>query len=335
MSSSTFRPRAASLRSRTVAAVAARTLRPVTRVIPARGPGIWFTRGVLAGSLLVGGTRARGASVVPIDTTIVGRGRVRGEWVRPPGTRAEAPRTAGVVLYVHGSAYVGCSVATHRGLVSRIAQQTGADVFSVEYRLAPRHRFPAAVDDVERAYTWLLDQGVPADRVVLMGDSAGGHLVVDLALELVRSGGPAPAALVLFSPLVDHTFALARARETLRPDPLVTADAARRLIDRYAEGLDLAHPRLAHGFAHGETLPPTLIQAGGAEMLAADAHALHRKLRATGTPATLEVWPGQLHVFQALPRLVPEAEPALRRATDFVRARLAEQPLGVVEEISA
>jgi len=326
-------PRQPSRRARITATVAAHTLRPITRMVPGNALGLAFTRGVLAGSLHAFGTRSR-STVIPVDEPVLDSGRVVGEWVRPRHLDADAARTDAVILYIHGSAYVGCSTSTHRGLVSRIAEQTGLDVFSVEYRLAPRHVFPAAVDDVARAHGWLLDQGVSPHRIILMGDSAGGHLAVDLALHLVRSHEAPPAALAVFSPLVDHSFALSRRRERLRPDPLVTAADAQRLIDRYVGHTDITHPRLTHVFAAGEVLPPTLIQAGGGEMLVADAHALHDALAAAGTPVTLEVWPGQIHVFQAMPRLVPEADAALRRATDFVTRAAARARLSVVDDAS-
>ena len=235
-----------------------------------------------------------------------------GEWNRPT-----APRR-GVILYVHGSAYVGCSVRTHRPLVSQIAAAAGVPVFSVEYRLAPRHVFPAAADDVRRAYDHLLADGHRPDEIVLAGDSAGGHLALDLALDLLRTGQTMPAGMALLSPLVDPTLRLAEERERVRRDPMLSARGARRLIARYVADTDPLHARLTHVVATHETLPPTLIQAGGAEMLAADAHHLHDMLGASGTASRLEVWPGQIHVFQAMGRLVPEAQRAIDGIGDFV-----------------
>lgn len=330
-----FHQRPPSRRAGITRTVARASLRPVTSSLPANRAGLAVSRGILAGALAAFGWSARGSLVIPVDSTTHDRGRLRGEWVRRRGVGVEEPRTGHVILYVHGSGYAACSVATHRGLVAQIADQTGLDAFSVDYRLAPRHRFPAAIDDVERAFEWLVDQGVSADRIIVMGDSAGGHLAIDLALHRRRTGLPGPAALVVFSPLVDHTFRLSSRREQARPDPLVTAAAAKRLIDHYAGDIDPEHPRLTHVIAEGESLPPTLIQAGGAEMLAADAHALHRSLVRSQTPVRLEVWPGQLHVFQAMPRLIPEASVALRRATTFVRAVVASMPAAAEEERSA
>ena len=132
-----------------------------------------------------------------------------------------------------------------------------------------------------------------------------------------------PAALVMFSPLADPSCDLMELRERIQPDPLVSVRAVRRLFAHYLLDTDPKHPRLTHVLADGEVLPPTLIQAGGAEFLAGDAHHLHDMLAAAGTPVTLEIWPGQMHVFQAAPRLIPEAEVALGRAAAFISTALA------------
>ncbi len=153
----------------------------------------------------------------------------------------------------------------------------------------------------------------------MAGDSAGGHLCVDLCLSLLRAGRGLPAAQLLLSPIIDLSLALAAKREQARPDPMISAGGARRLIDLYTDGADPAHERLAVTPRPGEVLPATLIQVGGREMLAADAHALHERLLETGTSSRLEVWPDQVHVFQAMPVLVPEADRALRRGATFLR----------------
>jgi acetyl esterase/lipase len=253
--------------------------------------------------------------VTPVDEVLVGGHQLRGEWVRGPG----ATRTDAAIVYLHGSGYVICSTRTHRGLTSRLSHLTGLPVFSVDYRLAPEHRFPAAADDVLAAFRWVVAAGTPAHRIVVAGDSAGGHLTVDLALELHRAGETGPAAHVLFSPLFDLTFTLSSQRERVRRDPMISAASARRLVGLYTAGTDQDHPRLRLDLAGAPALAPTLIQAGGAEMLVDDARHLAEQLRRTGGRCELEVWPRQMHVFQALPRLVPEARPALRRAAAFIR----------------
>lgn len=289
------------------------------------GPlGIAITRRVLAGLMAAGSVTARGVEVTEVDQVDDRHGRIKGEWALPAGAR-----TDGVVLYIHGSGYNLCSTRTHRPMVTRIAAATGMAVYSTEYRLAPKHVFPTAAEDVERAYDWLLDQGWRPDQVIVAGDSAGGHLTLDLALVLLRAGRELPAGLVMLSPLVDPSCDLMEQREQVLPDPMISAAAVRRLLAHYLAGADARHPRLTHVVAEGEVLPPTLIQAGGAEFLAADAHHLHDMLAATGTEVTLEVWPGQMHVFQAAPRVLPEADAALARASRFM-VRAVEQRAAAV-----
>lgn len=294
------------------------TLRPAATTLPTNELGIAVSRQLLARSMAAFGIVAPGTTVSPVDEVVTASGRVRGEWVSAGGvTRDDA-----AIFYIHGSGYALCSPRTHRPLVSQLSALTGLPVFSLDYRLAPRHRFPAAADDVERAFAWLVAQGHRADRLVVAGDSAGGHLAVDLVLNRLRGGLSLPAAQVLLSPLADLTMELCRTREQARRDPMISAAACARLLELYAAGVDPRDARLAHVIADGEVLPATLIQAGGAEMLSADAQHLHDQLTASGTDSRLEIWPGQMHVFQAMPRLVPEATAALRRAARFITERL-------------
>ncbi len=297
----------------------AATLRPLTTVIPLNRAGVVLSRGIVAGSLAAFSPRLAGTGIELVDERTADARRVRGEWVRAPG----AVRDDAVILYIHGSGYVICSPRTHRGLTSRLSAYTGLAVFSSDYRLAPKHRFPSAADDVSAAFGWLLEQGYAAERIIIAGDSAGGHLAVDLTLELGREGHPAPGALVLFSPLYDTTFTLAAGQERLRPDPMISAKQARKLLDLYTNGVDPVHRRLALATADAEDLPPMLIQAGGAEMLSADARQLAADVVATGGRCELEIWPDQMHVFQALPALIPESKRALRRAAAFISEQLS------------
>jgi acetyl esterase/lipase len=298
----------------------------VADILPANQIGIAVSRQIVARSMRLFGRIPSGTPVVPVDTRELApmRGRIRGEWVTAPD--AGPPEATGAaILYLHGSGYALCSPRTHRGLTAHLSALTGLPVFCVDYRLAPRHRFPRAAQDVQRAWDWLLTRFLPAERIVVAGDSAGGHLALDLCLALHRAGRTQPAAQVLLSPIADLTLGLARAREQVRDDPMITAAAARRLVELYTTGTDAGHARLSHAIGEDERLAPTLIQAGGREMLAADAHHLHRALRASGTHCELEVWPGQMHVFQAMPRLIPEADRALRRAAGFALDALAVQ----------
>lgn len=314
-------PARGSLRSRIAAEATSRTLRPLTALVPANPRGVRFARHLVAGSLAVFGPGLPGSEVVRVLRPAGSGPTPRGEWVRGPG----AEREDAVILYIHGSAYTICSARTHRGITTRLSQRTGLPVFACDYRLAPRHQFPAAADDVRAAYDWLIGEGHAPSRVVLAGDSAGGHLAVDLALELIRQDRPAPAALVAFSPVLDLSMSLAAARERMRPDPMISAARAARLLDLYLVGQDRAAPRLRFSFDGADRFPPSLVQAGGREMLAADAIELARGLESAGASVRLEVWPDQMHVFQALSRIVPEADRALDVAAGFVDEQLEVQ----------
>ncbi|HEY9266399.1 MAG TPA: alpha/beta hydrolase [Mycobacterium sp.] len=316
-----------SLRSRGAAALSTVTLRPITAVLPPdRSWGLWASRQIVARIMDTFGPPSAGSSVDRVDTRTAGGRRVVGEWVHGAGVPRD--RGAGAIYFVHGSGYALCSPRTHRRLAAWLSHLTALPVFSIDYRLAPRHRFPTAADDVRAGWDWLLDdRGLAPDRIVVAGDSAGGHLSVDL---LLQPDVDHPAGLVLLSPLVDLTFGLARARERIRRDPAIRSGDALRLLGLYCAGIESGHARLSLDVVGGRPLPPTLIQAGGAEMLAADAIALAQDLRAAGGRCELQIWPDQVHVFQALPRLAPEAAPAMRRIAAFVAEALADHGVGQV-----
>ncbi|MGK8553016.1 alpha/beta hydrolase [Nocardia gipuzkoensis] len=306
-------PAAPSPRATAAAAAARIGLRPLNCAIPMNAAGVWFARKLIATVMALGGPVPPGTSVTRIRS-----GTVRGEWVRAAGV----PFGSQAIYYIHGSGYVICSARTHRGLAARLSKQTGLPVFLTDYRLAPEHRFPAAADDVEAGYRWLLGRGIAPEDVVIACDSAGGHLALDLLVENGRRGRPQPAAVAMFSPLLDLTLGMAAEQERLGTDPLISAAAARRLPASYTSGQPADAPRLRLTIPHGMALPPILVQVGGTEMLRADARALCAMVRRAGGRCELETWPGQLHVFQALPMVVPEADHALARAADFLRAAL-------------
>jgi len=255
----------------------------------------------------------------PAPGTVVTPGP-RGEWVRGPGVPAGGDAA---ILYLHGSGYAICSPRTHRGLVARLSREAGVPAYSVGYRLAPEHPFPAAADDTLEAYRQLLEQGYRAERIVVAGDSAGGHLAVTLVAALTERDLPVPAGLVLFSPLVDPSFDTAAKRRRQARDPMFTAGAARRILALYTADADREDARLAVLGGDAERMPPVLLHAGSREMLAADAEALSAWLDAAGVDCQTTIWPGQVHVFQILYKLVPEAREALAEAGAFVRARVS------------
>ena len=185
-----------SVQSRAAAALSKRTIRPLTAVMPVeRAWGLWLARQILARLMDAFGPTLSDTHVERVDTTLRDGRRLVGEWVTADGvSRGDA-----AIYYIHGSGYALCSPRTHRRLTAWLSRLTGLPVFVVDYRLAPRHRFPTAADDVRAGWDWLLQQGIGAERMVIAGDSAGGHLAVDLALQpgraATRGHGVAVAAV--------------------------------------------------------------------------------------------------------------------------------------------
>jgi acetyl esterase/lipase len=237
---------------------------------------------------------------------------VKGEWLKPR-CGAEANR---VILYLHGGAYVTCSARSHRPITTALARLTGRRVFSLDYRLAPEHPFPAAVDDAAAAYRWLLQKGCAPGEIVLAGDSAGGGLVIATLLRLRRESVPLPAAAVCFAPWVDLTgkcdYRNGQDWSMFRGDDV--ASFARLYLKDVAADDCEASPV----FADLAGLPPLLIQVSGSELLFDEALRLHQRALAAGVRSRLDVYPGLPHVWQMFVGLLPEAQMALRAAADFL-----------------
>ncbi len=242
-------PARGSLRSRGAATVSAVTLRQISAVLPPeRAWGLWASRQIIARVMDTFGPSLAGTEVEQVDVRLADGRRVVGEWVRSGAVTDQTE----AIYYVHGSGYALCSPRTHRRLTAWLSRLTGLPVFCVDYRLAPKYRFPTAADDVRAGWDYLrTERGHDPERMVIAGDSAGGHLAVDL---LLQPGVPHPAALALFSPLVDLTFGLARAREALRDDPAIRASDAARLdrvvLRRNRSAPPPTHPRRRRRPAH-------------------------------------------------------------------------------------
>jgi acetyl esterase/lipase len=285
------------------------TFKQLTRVLPATPTGLLAARATIEL-----GCRLAGADFIPHQPvrTPTARGQVRCEWVGGHATPGEQ-----VLLYTHGSAYAVCSTRTHRGFVARLARRTGRRAFSLEYRMGPKHQFPAAHEDIVRAYLWLLDQGHRSDDILVAGDSAGGHLSLSLCGELRRIGLPMPAGLLLFSPLVDASFDAAKAAYREGGDPVVVPAFGRRVIRHHLRTGSASDPRFNVALEAGSDLPPVLVIAGASEMMRGDAQLFTQAQQQAGGHCELQLWPGQGHVFPML-GLVPEARLAMDEVTRFV-----------------
>jgi monoterpene epsilon-lactone hydrolase len=245
---------------------------------------------------------------------------IRGCWVAARG----ADEGAGAILYLHGGGFVFGGVRTHRHLVSAISAACGVPALLLDYRRAPEHPFPAAADDAVAGYRWLLDQGFAPEKIVVIGDSAGGHLTAGLLADLHRKRLPMPAAAVLFSPFLDLTCEGLDARDVARRDPFVPPARARECGLSYAGEFALSHRRLNVLDGNKRRWPPILIQVGDTECLLGDSERLCDAVRTAGGHCELQVWPGQVHVFPAFYPLIPEGRLAIRYVGRFLRAVTSE-----------
>jgi phosphinothricin tripeptide acetyl hydrolase len=240
------------------------------------------------------------------------------EWLQPPGARPEA-----AVLYLHGGGYVIGSPRSHRHLAAAIARAAGAAALLLDYRLAPEHPFPAALDDALAAYQWLLGRGLAPGRIVVAGDSAGGGLTVATLLAARDRRLPRPAAGVCISPWVDLTCSGATYATKAAVDPIVTREGVNMMADAYAGRGDRKAPLVSPLYADLRDLPPLLVQVGSDEVLLDDALGLAERARAAGVDVTLEEWPTMIHVWHWFLPMLAEAERAVGVIGSFVHARTA------------
>jgi epsilon-lactone hydrolase len=233
-----------------------------------------------------------------------------------------------VILYLHGGAYAIGSAAGSVSLASDLARRAGTRLVSVDYRLAPEHPQPAAVQDAVAAYRGLLDGGLPPSRIAIAGESAGAGLVAATLVALKHAGPAQPTSAVLMSPWADLTLSGDSMTAKAAVDPALTpAGLARRAAD-YVGGGDPAGELVSPIFADLTGLPPLLVQAGSHEILLDDATRLAARAAAADVAVTLEITPGVPHVFQGFAALLDEGDAALARAGDFVRGHLAGGPAG-------
>lgn len=225
------------------------------------------------------------------------------------------------IVYLHGGAYVSASPRSYRRLVSHLAAITGCRVYAVDYRLAPEHPYPAALDDSIAVCTSLL-AAESAENLFLAGDSAGGGLALATAVRLREAGAPLPAALVCIAPWVDLTCSGESMRTRARRERMMSAAGLAIDARRYANGEDLRSPFISPLFADLSGLPPLLIQVGDDEILLDDSTRLAAMAQAAGVGVTLQVWPRLWHVWHLYAGLMPEAQAAMRSIADFIDERV-------------
>jgi epsilon-lactone hydrolase len=253
---------------------------------------------------------------LPSDALVteVDAGGVPARWITVPG--ADAGR---VLLYLHGGGYQIGSFRSHAELASRLGRASGRPVLLPEYRLAPEHPFPAAIDDALAVWRWLRSvHGLDASALAVAGDSAGGGLAVAMMTALRDAGEDLPAAAVLISPWTDLSCSGASITERVDDDPIFVPDRLQQLAAAYLAGADPRTPLASPLFARLDGLPPLLIQVGTAELLLSDAEDLAKSAAAAGVDVTVQAGEGLPHVYPAMLG-IPEAAEATDLAGAFLR----------------
>lgn len=258
------------------------------------------------------------AALFPVDADIkresVSANGVKSEWVS--AADADAGRA---ILYLHGGGYVIGSINTHRSLAARLSRAAKARVLLIDYRLAPEHPYPAAVEDSVAAYRWMLAQGLKPSRIAVVGDSAGGGLTAATLVAIRDAKLALPAAGVLLSPWVDMEGIGESMKTNDAADPIVHKDALLGMAKAYLGGKDPRTPLAAPLYADLKGLPPLLIQVGTAETLLDDASRLADRAKKAGVNVTYEPWQNMIHVWHIFAPMLDEGQQAIDKIGAFVR----------------
>jgi acetyl esterase/lipase len=261
------------------------------------------------------------AQMVPVAEDVVCEmvemGGVPAEWISTPGASEDR-----ILYYLHGGGYCLGSLNTHREMVSRIARSGQARALSVEYRLAPEHPHPAALEDSLAAYRALLADGTDPAKIVIGGDSAGGGLTLATLLSLRDSGDPLPAGAVCLSPWTDLDATGESMKTKADVDPMIGADDDKKMARRYAGGADLREPLISPLYADLQGLPQMLIQVGTREVLLDDSTRFADRAREAGVDVTLEPWEEMIHVWQFFAFMLPEGQQAIDRIGEFIQQQV-------------
>jgi monoterpene epsilon-lactone hydrolase len=243
------------------------------------------------------------------------------EWIRPSATSPDHIEDDGVIFYTHGGGYVSGSCSDHHGHVAKFVMGSGVPALLYEYRLAPEHPFPAAIEDTLTSYRWLLERGTSPSRIVIVGESAGGGLCLATLLALKEEGIPLPAAGVAISPWTDLklTGESHRMRSKVSIDPLGMSMVCSKY---YAGENDPGDPWISplYGDLHG--LPPLLIYVGDDEMMRDDSTRFADKATHAGVDVTLRVGEGMVHCYPLFAPLFPEATQAMDEICAFIKTRI-------------
>lgn len=252
-----------------------------------------------------------------VAVTAVDAGGVPAEWTTTPGARDD-----GAILFLHGGGYVSGSLASHRHAVAQAGREAGVRTLALDYRLAPEHPFPAAVEDALAGYRFLLGVGLAPGRIALAGESAGGGLALAVLQRLRAAGDPLPACLWLSSPWTDLALTGASLEARAAVDPLIQRGYLAELAGLYLGGADPRDPLASPLYGDLAGLPPTLIQVGSDETLLDDAVRVAGVAGAAAVPVTLRIWPRMIHAWHLFHPQLAEGRAALAEAGRFVAEHL-------------
>lgn len=244
---------------------------------------------------------------------------VKAAWITPKGSADDK-----VLLYFHGGAFVLGSIDSHSPMVAEFARACGCRALAVDYRLAPEHPFPAALEDCLASYKWLVLSGYRPEKIVLAGDSAGGNLTAAALVGIKESGGPMPAGAVMLSPATDLAMTGRSMVTNAAIDPSIDPKWCGMCVKTYLAGTDPADPRCSPLYADLRGLPPLIIQCGSREVLLDDITGFAAAARSAGVDVDFEVYEGMWHVFHMGGPYMPESADAIAKISRFVKDRMAD-----------
>jgi monoterpene epsilon-lactone hydrolase len=242
---------------------------------------------------------------------------VSGEWIFPHG----CDKTK-VLLYFHGGGYFVGSTNTHRGLVSQLAKNAGISALSINYRLAPEHPYPAAIEDCAKVYEWLLSKNFQPNQICFGGDSAGGGCTIGTLTYLRDKNIALPKCAIALSPWLDVTLTSESSTTKAEIDPMLAAKEFPTVVQYYMNDADTKSPYASPIFHSLKNLPPVYVQVGEEEILLSDSLTFAEKAKADGVDVRLEVYPKLFHVFNAFWRILPKARKANKKLGEFMQEQL-------------
>ncbi len=253
----------------------------------------------------------------------VDAGGVPAVWISTPGVLNEQ-----VILYLHGGGYVAGSIKSHENLAARLSRVSKLRVLLIDYRLAPEHIFPAAIEDSTKAYRWLVsnEEILPKDMII-GGDSAGGGLTIATLVKLRDDGDKLPVAAVCLSPWTDLAVTGDSIKTNADIDPFVPAVAVEIMAKLYYGDEDAKNPLVSPLYANLHGLPPLLIQVGTAEVLLDDSIRVADRAKAAGVDVQLEIWQDMIHVFAAFAEWAPEGQQGIEQINEFIQKHIKKEYL--------